>query len=344
MWVACARWHAGVLALLCAGAPASAFAYSNFQAFVQEIEAGGGGGRLFTGTPADAFSCGTCHRGAEGVPLVVEGLPDGQFEPGASYDLVLRWPELADKVSVMAEFTDADGQPAGTLALRPFPQWERDETCLGDLPPEAQADPSVIGPPAADICKAAPPGLTCCQPDPADPTQCCQPDPANTDNPYACCVPDPNDSSRCRTPDAERVVCACCRVLDPSGASCVLGTERAVLHVPECGSRFSRVTWTAPATSVEVWFSAGLVLSDDELDDLGDGVSVVKHRLRPSGSATTVTLADGGCSIGRRTASGDGMGHVSGSGASGSGVPWMAGLVCLGVGWRRGRRKRVIRR
>lgn len=260
--------------------------------------------------------------------MVVEGLPDG-YQPGTAYELTLRWPRLANKASLMAEFTDAAGLPAGTLTLRPFSEWERGETCLGDFPPEVLADPAVFGPPAADLCRGAPPGLTCCQPDPGDPAACCQPDPTQTDSPYACCVPDPSDPTRCRTPEAMRVVCGCCRDLDPSGASCIFGQERAVLHVPECGAGFSRVTWTAPASGQEVWFGAALVQSDDERDDLGDGVALVRRRIRATGADATVALATSGCSVSRV------------EGRPGWAV-WMAacGLVCLCGPSRRRRRNR----
>jgi hypothetical protein len=37
--------------------PSSASAYSSFGDYARSIEEGGGGGKFFTGTPADGYTC-----------------------------------------------------------------------------------------------------------------------------------------------------------------------------------------------------------------------------------------------------------------------------------------------
>jgi hypothetical protein len=125
-------------------------AYSSFADYVRPIQAGGGGGRLFTGTPADGYGCDVCHRGAQGAPLEVLGLPEEGYVPGQSYEITLRWPPTTPHVALMAELTDLRGLPAGTTALVSYGAWQEVEKCENGFP-------------AADVCRLGGAGDGCCR-------------------------------------------------------------------------------------------------------------------------------------------------------------------------------------
>jgi hypothetical protein len=117
-------------------------AYSSFADYTRPIEEGGGGGRLFTGTPADAYGCEVCHRGAQAAPLDVLGLPLDGYVPGQAYEILLQWPTTVPHVALMAEFTDTQGNPVGVTALAPYATWSPGELCEDS------------GFPAADLCRS----------------------------------------------------------------------------------------------------------------------------------------------------------------------------------------------
>ena len=125
-----------------------AAAYSSFPDYLRRIEEGGGGGRLFTGTPADAHGCDVCHRDVAGAPLEVLGLPVDGYVPGQSYEIQFRWPATAPHVALMAEFTNLAGAPAGLTALAPYATWQAPERCENGFP-------------AADVCRAGASGGCC---------------------------------------------------------------------------------------------------------------------------------------------------------------------------------------
>lgn len=229
-----------LVAVLCAAwmtaARGTARAYSSFADYTRSIEEGGGGGRLFTGTPADGYGCDVCHRGAEGAALQVAGLPEEGYVPGQSYELALFWPATTPHMALMAELTDASGRPAGVTALAPYATWQEGERCADS------------GFPAADVCRAGGEGD------------------------------------------------GCCRDLDPDRDACSFPGERGVLWVIDCGSRFARVIWTAPAASAgDVWFSSEMVTSDIQNDALGDGVTSLRMRIRPAGAAPELVSVVSDC-------------------------------------------------
>ena len=126
-------------------------AYSSFADYVRPIEEGGGGGRMFSGTPADGHSCDVCHRGAQPAPLQVLGLPLEGYVPGQTYELSFAWPVTTPHVAIMAEFTDVAGAPAGITALAPYATWQPSEKCEdGDFP-------------AADVCRVGGAESGCCR-------------------------------------------------------------------------------------------------------------------------------------------------------------------------------------
>lgn len=128
----------------------SAHAYSSFSDYIRPIQEGGGGGRLFSGTPADGYGCDVCHSGAEGAKLEVIGLPADGYVPGLSYEITLRWPQDVPHVALMAELSDPRGQPLGTTALVPYASWELGERCENDFP-------------AADVCRVGSDNDGCCR-------------------------------------------------------------------------------------------------------------------------------------------------------------------------------------
>jgi hypothetical protein len=149
------RASARIALLLVAGAwlaPSGARAYSSFADYVRPIEEGGGGGKLFTGTPADGYTCDVCHRGAVGSSLQVMGLPEAGYVPGQTYQLSFQWDNTL-RVALMAELTDRHGAPAGVSALAPYSTWTDAEKCAQD------------GFPAADLCRAGQTGVeaACCR-------------------------------------------------------------------------------------------------------------------------------------------------------------------------------------
>jgi hypothetical protein len=137
-------------ALCLASRPSSVRAYSSFSDYVRPIQEGGGGGRLFSGTPVDGYGCDVCHAGAEGAELEVFGLPEDGYVPGQSYEITLRWPENVPHVAVMAELSDMRGQPLGTTSLVPYAAWQQGEICENDFP-------------AGDLCRVGSGNDGCCR-------------------------------------------------------------------------------------------------------------------------------------------------------------------------------------
>jgi hypothetical protein len=129
----------------------AARAYSSFGDYTRSIQEGGGGGRLFTGTPADGYGCDICQVGAEGAKLQVVGLPTSGYVPGQAYEIALRWPATTPHVALMAEITDVAGRPSGTTSLVSYASWQQGEGC------------EESGIPAADVCRLGGAGSGCCR-------------------------------------------------------------------------------------------------------------------------------------------------------------------------------------
>ncbi|MCA9663885.1 MAG: hypothetical protein KC486_36505, partial [Myxococcales bacterium] len=116
---------AGALILLCA---AEASAYSTPALYTADPrQSGGGGGRVFTGAPADGLTCAVCHRGGEATGFELVGGPGGPYQLGATYAFELRWP--GERVGLAAEASDLDGRPLGSLVGPPEPLLEAADRC-----------------------------------------------------------------------------------------------------------------------------------------------------------------------------------------------------------------------
>jgi hypothetical protein len=123
--------HQLLLALLCALAlPAgSARAFSDPFSFNLTPVAAGGGGRFFTGSPADGYTCKSCHSGGPAPKASVLGLPLSGYRPGSRYEVSVRWPAEFTKISLAVELTDQQGKAAGSLLLPPEGEVQPGELC-----------------------------------------------------------------------------------------------------------------------------------------------------------------------------------------------------------------------
>jgi hypothetical protein len=106
-----------VSVLLLAGASGHAFAFELPNRFLETAESGGGGGRLFTGSPIDHYTCKVCHT--EGTPphLKITGLPVDGYTPGQSYTIVIAWANTLPSVGLNFEITNSVGQPSGQFSV-----------------------------------------------------------------------------------------------------------------------------------------------------------------------------------------------------------------------------------
>jgi hypothetical protein len=104
------------LGLLCAPLPAAAF--SDYELFnLPPLEGGGGGGRFFTGSPSDGYTCAVCHRGGVVPTLLLRGLPEREYVPGTTYDVELLWTAAQQPHALNLEFVTPRGGPAGVISL-----------------------------------------------------------------------------------------------------------------------------------------------------------------------------------------------------------------------------------
>jgi hypothetical protein len=125
------RSHQLLATLLCALAlPAgSAQAFSDPFSFNLTPVAAGGGGRFFTGSPGDSYTCKTCHSGGPSPKASVLGLPLSGYRPSSRYEVSIRWPEEFTKISLAVELTDDQGKAAGSLLLPPEGSVQPGELC-----------------------------------------------------------------------------------------------------------------------------------------------------------------------------------------------------------------------
>ncbi len=127
------RGRIGAVALggaLVAMVPMGARAWSDGADFERAAIEGGGGGRHFTGSPADGYTCAVCHGDAPTAPPRLEGLPAEGYAPGTTYALTADWGPDARRAGLALELVDARGAAVGTLALRG--DGDEDERCRDD--------------------------------------------------------------------------------------------------------------------------------------------------------------------------------------------------------------------
>ena len=216
--------------ILAAYPGARAAAYSVPEAFAAPAEIGGGGGRWFSGSPAEGFGCSACHTdvpNAAQFPLHVTGLPP-RYQPSQSYDITLDWPEFTARwqqlrpdplhatslgprpsIGLVAEFVAESGQASGSIEIEskdPSAE-ERCERVRANLLPRLAAELVQLRPALAPLA-------------------------AQTD-------------------EAGKLHCQAHQ----------LG-QRCVVALRSCGAQRIRLRWTAPAQwQGPIWFAAGFVTS-----------------------------------------------------------------------------------
>jgi hypothetical protein len=112
----------------CSLTAAAAQAFSEPLLYGEDPINGGGGGRFFTGSPLDAYSCAVCHQGSEPPSVTLSGFPTS-FEPGKTYDVSLTWTHPAAPHGLNLEIVDVDGRAAGELALPAPDSLTTDDRC-----------------------------------------------------------------------------------------------------------------------------------------------------------------------------------------------------------------------
>jgi hypothetical protein len=132
------------------GSVRTALAFSEPSSYSDDPLMGGGGGRWFTGSPADGYGCDVCHTGAPSqanYPLYAAGFPEGGYVPGQTYELQLSWPEFAAQdlavravkgaeptsMGVVAEFVSESGIGSGVVDV---PRKGAPDSALCIFPPK----------------------------------------------------------------------------------------------------------------------------------------------------------------------------------------------------------------
>ena len=143
----------GLAALLCAltCGITSAYAFTEPATYFGDPSRGGGGGRWFTGSPAEGYGCAVCHVDAIDVPVSVEGLPAEGYVPGQRYDVRIAWPEFAAfaeteraqsggaplPMAVVAELVGETGEGSGTIEVASTEHAQPGELCIPPLNEQA---------------------------------------------------------------------------------------------------------------------------------------------------------------------------------------------------------------
>jgi hypothetical protein len=121
--------------------PSAAHAFSDALLFAEASETGGGGGRFFTGSQLDGYTCAVCHSGGAEPSVQVRGLPE-QFTPGERYEVEVVWPDPKVPLALNLELLD----PAGSNMKVALPAAE-------DIGPEGRCDGKSDGDVAAYLVK-----------------------------------------------------------------------------------------------------------------------------------------------------------------------------------------------
>jgi hypothetical protein len=112
----------------CSLTAGGARAFSEPLLYSEDPMSGGGGGRFFTGSPLDAYSCAVCHQGAEPPTVRLSGFPTS-FVPGKTYDINLTWTHPAAPHGLNLEIVDPEGRAAGEIALPAPDSLTADDRC-----------------------------------------------------------------------------------------------------------------------------------------------------------------------------------------------------------------------
>lgn len=106
----------------------NAQAYSDPALFAESALEAGGGGRFYTGSPADAYSCDSCHSGMEQPLVVLSGFP-ARYVFDAVYEVRVDWAAALGHAAASFELSDEQGAGAGTVMLPPASERRPSELC-----------------------------------------------------------------------------------------------------------------------------------------------------------------------------------------------------------------------
>ena len=87
--------------------------------FNQSAAVGGSGGRYFTGSPTDRYTCKVCHVSVAPPQIQITGLPFAGYTPGQTYAFLIDWDDTLPSVAYNIEMTDGAGHAFGTFSLPP---------------------------------------------------------------------------------------------------------------------------------------------------------------------------------------------------------------------------------
>lgn len=118
---------AWILALNLADRPAPARAFSDPERFMAPTHEGGGGGRFFTGSMSDGFTCAVCHRGGTAPAVHVAGLPQTGFLPDQTIEVEVTFGSPGNHALAL-EVVDDAGRDL-SLELLPEEQIAPTERC-----------------------------------------------------------------------------------------------------------------------------------------------------------------------------------------------------------------------
>jgi hypothetical protein len=95
--------------------PANAAAYGEPRSFTESAMIGGGGGKFFTGSHAEGYTCQVCHTGGPSPQIHVIGLPVDGYIPNQTYRITVDWSDDLPAVGLNLEMTDTVGNRFGEL-------------------------------------------------------------------------------------------------------------------------------------------------------------------------------------------------------------------------------------
>jgi hypothetical protein len=112
--------------------PGRGRAYSDPERFGAPADEGGGGGRYFTGSLGDGYTCAVCHAGGAAPEIVVRGLPRSGYAPDQLVEAELVFPAGPANHAVALEVVDGAGKDVG-VELVPDAELADSERC-GAIP------------------------------------------------------------------------------------------------------------------------------------------------------------------------------------------------------------------
>ena len=108
-------------------------AYRNPERFGADVMEGGGGGKFFTGSRAEGYTCDVCHTTGETPNWSIGGLPVEGYLPGQTYHITIDWPDELQSIALNLELTDVNGARFGELSIPQPTTFAADDLCtIGD--------------------------------------------------------------------------------------------------------------------------------------------------------------------------------------------------------------------